>query len=317
MCSLQEAYQIPSFAATINKKCPPAQARASADPFDPFYPENGHGEKAKYGMKKEGFRNRAKHSENFVGGGSGDNVSYKSQSTDNDYYCKTYGICSIPQNKPVPKPNPDVPTTGRIEGFTNPGAGSCTNNAPLRYEYPMSPEAKAAYERALKTSFDSDVVATSTLLVEPQARKADMEGVMGYEDEDLEKYLQTKDMKAAPMLTVPVSNMNAQPYDPKESPFAKAMQHFQKEENKVPAVLKENLAADAPTSTPQQAPQSHFEKVANTIMSKRGDFMVWDLIVVILIGILVIFLCDQLFRIGVMVGMRKTVQLLEPFLEKP
>lgn len=304
MCSLQEAYQIPSFSSAVKKKCPPAQAKASADPYDPFSPEYGRGERAALKIQ-EAFTTQTQL------GSSRDNVSYASQGTDNDYYCRTYGVCTTPPPKPVPTPNPSVPTTGRLEGFTT--QGGCTmgsDNRPLRYEYPMSPEAKEAYDRAVKLSLSSDSRATATAPVEAQMRVADMSNVKGYEDEDLDKYLQTKDMKASPMISTPApiapTKLDTVPYDPKESPFAKAIQHFAKEENKVPMVLRENMAAENPvpvTAPIKQVPTSN-------------DKM-WDLLLIVLAGVLIIFLCDQLFRLGMMVGMKRTVLILQPFLEKP
>lgn len=301
MCSLQEAYQIPSFASAVKKKCAPS----IADPFDPFSPEYGRGEKAAVQKLKEGFVG----SQDPRQLGMRDTVSYAAQATDNDYYCRTYGVCTTPEKKPVPKPNPDAPTTGRIEGFTS--EGTCkygSDSRPLRYEYPMSPEAKAAYDRAVKLSLESDLQTTATIPVEGQMRTVDMSGVKGYEDEDLDKYLQTKDMKAAPMVSTPAplvpGKLEAVPYDPKDSPFAKAIQHFNKEENKVPQVLKENMAASAPAA-PRAVPSS-----------PASNDKMWDLLLLVLAGVLIIFLCDQLFRLGVMMGMKKTVELLEPFLEK-
>lgn len=306
MCSLQEAYQIPSFSTAVKKKC--SAARTAADPYDPFSPEMGRGERAAAQIR-----------DNFVGG-MRDNVAYKSQATDNDFYCRTYGVCTTPETRTIPKPNPDAPTTGRIvEGFTSAApTGTCklgSNSAPLRYEYPMSPEAKEAYDRALKLSLSMDERATATAPIQAEMRTADLTDLKGYEDEDLDKYLQTKDMKAAP-ISIPTTvaavppGREAQPYDPKDSPFAKAIQHFSKEENKVPQVIKENMAAADPASA------SATSAAAAVLGLGTNKDSIWDIVVFVLVGLLVIFLCDQLFRLGVMMGMRKTVELLEPFLEK-
>lgn len=300
MCSLQEAYQIPSFSSAVKKKCAPAQAKASADPYDPFSPEQGRGERAAAQLRTT--------METFMGEstppprqlGMRDTIAYKSQATDNDFYCRTYGVCTTPDEKRVPKPNIDAPTTGRLEGFAN----TCklgSDSASLRYEYPMSPESKEAYDRALKLSLSMDERATATAPIEAQMRTADLTDLKGYEDEDLDKYLRTKDMKAAPMVSTPAplapGRLEAVPYDPKDSPFAKAIQHFNKPENKI----RENLAADAPV---------------NVAIPTANKDAIWDIVVFVLVGLLVIFLCDQLFRLGVMLGMRRTVELLEPFLEK-
>lgn len=302
MCSLQEAYQIPSFASVSKKRCAPTVVSS----MDPFSPEMGRGEKAR--VLTEGFTGSQDAAPRQLG--MRDTVSYAAQATDNDYYCRTYGVCTTPDKKPIPVPNPDVPTTGRLEGFT--ADGTCkygSDSRPLRYEYPMSPEAKAAYDKAVKLSLSSDLQATATTPVEAQMRTADMSQVKGFEDEDLDKYLQTKDMKAAPLISTPApliseKSSDALPYDPKESPFAKAIQHFSKEENKVPLVLKENMAAPSPAAAAQP-----------TLLPSSNDKL-WDLLLLVLAGVLIIFLCDQLFRLGVMMGMKKTVQLLEPFLEK-
>jgi len=42
----------------------------------------------------------------------------------------------------------------------------------------------------------------------------------------------------------------------------------------------------------------------------------WDLALFILAGVLIIFLIDQLFKMGVMLGMRHTMEILEPFMKE-
>jgi hypothetical protein len=77
----------------------------------------------------------------------------------------------------------------------------------------------------------------------------------------------------------------------------KAMEMFEKEERSV---------------TSEEIPQKQEPQVK--IVTVRPP--IWDLLLFAFAGILVIFLCEQMFKLAIMIGMKKTVVMLEPFLNQ-
>lgn len=270
LCSLQEAYNVPSFDSSAKKKksCAPQPVKASAEPYDPYLPEGGRGETAAF---REGFQN----------------PSYRSAAGDYNFYRKEYGI-DTPQLstketfQDAPKPKP-----------------KCSNTAP-RYDYPLSDADKKRYDEAIQTALSQDQ--TQTISPPPEKRVADMKDVSGYVDDDLEQYLQTKDMKAAPVIApLPKRDLKAEPYDPEASPFAKALDYFKGQVTPAP------IQAPTPTPTPAPAP-AHGPAPANTWSQ------LWDIVIFIFAGIVIMFLCDQIFKLAMLIGMKRTVSMMEPYL---
>ena len=293
-CTLQEAYSVPAFdpasksARKAARSCASNGSRATpADPYDAYSAENGRElAMAPPSYGREDFTNPV------------EKVTYSAMANDQKYYCNNYGVCS------------DV--TGMKEGFENPKApvakkqksppSSCGPLQPPPYEYPMSDADKKRYAKAMSDALRQEQTATAPMKVEP--RKVDMNQVSGYFDEDLESYLQTKDMKAAPALReLPKNESTALPYDPEESPFADALQRFKN--NNMGAPVKESMSSWTP-STPPSGHQPRTDKV--------GMWM--DLLLFVLIGVLIIFLCDQLVKLGMVLGMKNTVTMLSPLLSQ-
>lgn len=281
-CTLQEAYNTPSFDSAAKKRKPSctAQARASADPYDPYLPENGRGETSAYTVK-EGFQNR---------GQQDTEPNYRGRAADYKFYGKEYNL-----------PLPNITEKFQVAGAS---AKSQCSSSPQMYEIPISPAAKEQYDNAMKTALSQDQNAPPSLIA-PE-RKVDMSGVAGYYDEDLEQYLQTKDMKAAPQITVPKrdpATQDAVPYDPQTSPFAKALDVFKGQMTP---------AATPPASSPVIPPLLP----SFTNKDRRSWSGMWDLAVFIIAGILILFLCEQLFKMAMLIGMKRTVDILEPFLKE-
>ncbi len=284
-CTLQEAYNVPSFERKQAPACA-VPSRATADPYDPYFPETGKGERAAYASARprvqEGFVSNEEPSASQMG--PREKVTYRAQGADYDYYCKTFGICG-----PKVESFEDARSPKEKEAPKKPSR--CVNG-PMSYQVPISDKAKAQYDEALKASLTQN--SSEGLPERPQMRKADMEGVSGYYDEELEQYLQTKDMKGSvlvPPTPLPKEDLQAQPYDPSASPFRKAMLEYQDE--------KEVRVAPSVTSAP--------------VNINPWD-NIWDIAIFVAAGLLILLLCEQLFKLAVMIGMRKTVELLEPFL---
>jgi hypothetical protein len=257
------------------KKRPCAAPKASADPYDPFFPEHGRGESASF---REGFQvqNKNPNREQTI-----NPPTYKGLAADYDYYRKEYGI--------------DTPKL--TEPFDQGAPEKCTSKE-LRYDYPLSDADKKQFDAAMKTAIEQPTNATKH--VPSEMRKSDMSQVQGYYDEDLEQYLQTKDMKAAPMPSITRnaaqdSMTHTQPYDPESSPYAQALRQFQTP----PA------SAPTPVLAPAPAPRP------TDIWSQLSDIFIF-----VFAGVILIFLCDQLFKLALMIGMKRTMDMIEPYLLK-
>lgn len=288
MCSLQEAYNVPSFDPMGMKKkrgCS-APLRQQPDPFQ--YPN-------KEDVSYEHF------TDGGMTGSATHNGTYAGQAGDYKYYQDDWGI-KTPMNR---------------EGFANAppkkqrpaGAEKC---APLQappYEFPMSPDNKKQFASAMNAAL-KDAPRGMTAPQPSPMRQADMDGVSGYYDEDLEQYLQTKDFKSAKhMPTVaPKSDIpDTAPYDPRYSPFAVTLDKFQNEKGKATKPLVSEVDFEDSKYVPPRT------KYAPGSSNNRQ--YIFDIFLFVSAGILIILLCDQLFRFGVATGIKETVTLLKPFME--
>lgn len=278
LCTLQEAYNVPSFdtAAKKRRNACTAQAKASADPYDPYLPESGRGETSAF--VKEGFQASQKREQD---------AKYSSRAADYNFYGKEYNI-SLPNFK---------------ENFEG---GQCSSQ-PQIYEFPVSDDAKKQHSAAMKTAMEQQ--STKQQLVDtPKQRNADMNKVAGYVDDDLEQYLQTKDMKAAPFVTpMPVIQKgdmtSTQPYDPEASPFAKAMD-----------VFKGQITPNGARSDPDKYYDIQSRAIAPPSRRTVTISSIWDIVMFAVAGLLIMFLCEQLFKLAMLIGMKRTVEILEPYL---
>jgi len=276
-CTLQEAYQIDSFPRK-KKSCAPMKSNASADPYDPFTEQRAR-EQARVNAF-ETFENLPVSSSKPLARqdqmGAGESTTYKGMSSDYDYYCKNFNICSL-EGFDVSSGKPKKVTTQKTVSQKD----KCAPLEPPIYEYPISQEDKAKFQKALKIALEQ--MEDSTPPYVPEKRKADMRSVDGYMDDELDSYLMVKDMKAAPK----PSAIPAQPA-PKELPG------FEKESTVSPFeadVKKQGI------TIPANYTQTH---------------KLWmDLLLFISSGLLLIFLLEQLYKIALMSGMKKTIKAMD------
>lgn len=324
-CTLQEAYNVPSFDPPLKKKrCADVQAKASADAYEPYRRDGGNGlgdfTMYKYGTPKgleqgpiqgtKPLQRRIPYEtfQNYSGGSETDSMvrpPYKGMEGDRRHYCNTYGICSADQMETFVNGS----ETSQKKGLqTTAGAGSPslvgTNNgtcgsSPDFYEVPLSEETKRQFQQAMNTSLNQNTA--STAAPEPKLRYDEMKNVMGYYDEDLEQYLKSSEASRVPK-RFPM-NPDAKPQDvlhhPENSPLQKTIRRFSEHSIQEP-LEPENLAG---TEKPLYE-------------TKSAASFSWDLAMFILAGILIIILIDQLFKMGVMLGMRHTMELLEPYMKE-
>lgn len=316
MCSLQEAYNVESFAPPKKRKnaacLPGPSASASAEPYDHYTSESGRGELARAYNRynREDFADVTPQSK--VKMGDREKVTYKGATGDYDYYRSTWGV--------------DLPKMR--EGFTNGNANANAKEqrgkpliraspsphprcslSPQRYEIPVDAEARREYDRTFEAALNDGEDSGATIPPRPLPRKVDMSGVMGYEDEDLEQYLKTNEMTAAPMPRASQRTFGPAPatpdaHDPDATPFSEAMTSLK--------TLTPN-GSGVPSRASIAPPPSSSTK-PRTGVPKDSWQGFWEILLFVLAGILIIFLCEQLFKLAIMVGMRRTIDMLEPYL---
>ena len=130
----------------------------------------------------------------------------------------------------------------------------------------------------------------------PPSRKVAMNNVKPFVDDELEQYLDYSSV-ATPQ---PVPKMSVQAAEPVAH---KADPNIQIEAQAAPTV--------------QAAPTA--KSIPSAIASSPKDLFYKNLINIslfVFIGILIIFLCDQITEIAVNIGMKKTVSILEPYISR-
>jgi hypothetical protein len=293
MCSLQEAYNVPSFDPIGLKKKRGCAAPLRQQQVDPYqYPNR---EEPVFEQFESGTTNGS--TPRNVAGSATRNGTYAGQAQDYEYYESDWGIKT---------------GVSAREKFTNPKrpAEKC---APLQappYEFPMSAENKKQFASAMKAALN-DAPRGMTAPKPSPMREADMDAVSGYMDDDLDQYLQTKDFKAAKnMPTVAKHDVpNADPYDPEYSPFAVTLDKFNNEKGSATKPLVSEVDFEKSTYVPART------RYASRSGGENNRQYIFDLFLFISAGILIILLCDQLFRFGVATGIKETVTLLKPFME--
>lgn len=98
----------------------------------------------------------------------------------------------------------------------------------------------------------------------------------------------------------------------KPTPFFEQLEGYQDEE------LMSYLADKPvqPPPKPQPKPEEPIMPPTSAVPPPtEPDSRIWDLMLYIFTGILIIFMMEQVFKIGVMIGMRRTTDFMEPFFE--
>jgi hypothetical protein len=284
-CSIQEAYNVPTFPK--KKKGP--MTKMNAEPYDIYTEQRGR-EKAMY----EGFegettaaaptKNAA--SQSMMGGSS---VNYRSQLTDYDYICKTAGICPLGEK------------FDNYETVSSPPAGpmkpqnpvqACSPLEPPPYEYPLSDGDKDRFRKALNVAIEQmegNGPAPAYVPRTLETRKVNMDEVSGYVDEELESYMTITDMKPiAPKTSEPIPDNRLKD---------------------VSGTVKKEYASATPFVQELQK-----VNLPENFTKKNKIWM--DLLLFVASGILIIFLLEQLFKLAMITGMKKTVEAMEMILHE-
>jgi hypothetical protein len=318
-CTIQEAYNIPSFAKKKKQLAPLSSQiqcagsgsvvpNASAQPYDPFSGENSGKEQA---ALVEGFTSCGSGASPLKSGAGGpqcgrlspevdnaaNNIPYTTQANDYDYYCKTYNVCPQPKMKITEKfANPQQQPQQQQQQQQQ-QQGSCSSiQAPI-YQLPISDANKKAYDSALKVAMDD--TSAANVSTKMPIRTVDMSGVAGLYDDEIDQYMHVNDMKETPM-PAPKQHVQKGPapaaFDNSDStPFSKAMANFSQARNRQGG-----------------RPILRYEEPSP--IDKWQYFM--DLFLFIASGVLIILLCDMLFRIALSIGMKDTFTMMEPYLKE-
>lgn len=329
-CTLQEAYQIPSFDPSSKKQkkgtCAGArnvtpdtyEPRAEQAAYLPAPPAPRVSSRSGAGTCREGFvgnqlpaisdlaeptynnmrMDRQYYCDNFNVCDEGVKPNPKVREDyyrkDRQYYCDKYNICEGDIKPTVTKPAGTVPAAGP-EGFENPppktmDARQCGRLQPPMYELPLADDSRRAYDSAFKVAIEEGEQNVAT---PPQKmRVVDMNEVDGYYDEDLENYLQTKEMKASVMAEPPRA--------PKPLKPSSGMLIGGHDEEREDEVVEK---------------KSETKKMQMKVIDDHwGRWL--DLVLFFFAGILLIILCDQLIKLGMMMGMRKSFDIMIPLLRE-
>ena len=248
--------------------------------------------------------------------------AYSGRLNDYTFGCKQYGVCPktlVGQRVDEPFANHGPSANPPREHFENrePLTKLATKCAPLsapNYEYPMSEQDKRKFKKAMDVALRENY-ASSAPMEARTSRVVDMSTVGGYGDDDLDQYLSLDNMQdqindqisLPPIAPQPKGASTPGAYDPDTSPFAILMREAAKRRGRE-------------TGTPKDAPMwdiTRESRCAEQDVEVSVRPPMWmDLLLFVSIGVLVILIMDQLFRLAMVAGMKQTLEILRPFLEK-
>lgn len=286
-CTLQEAYNIPSFQRK-KKSC--RNDNKPIEDYDRYTEQTGREHAIVEKFQSEKSLNQQNLDENKLQSVG----TYRHQTNDYDYFCKTTGIC--PLEEPFTSSAESVPNR-----IVNPKEQTCAKLNPPEYQYPFTDKDKDDFKKALSVAIDEideprrPYTRTDRYIPKSQEmRKVNMNNVSGFIDEELENYLNINEMKSA----IPKKNM--------DTPNSGI-------NNKIPGL--DNINQDIESPLIKDINRNNLLKlpVLENFTQKNKVWM--DLLLFIASGILIIFLLEQLFKLALMTGMKKTVEALQTILD--
>lgn len=173
-------------------------------------------------------------------------------------------------------------TTGvcPLEEFRAPAQAKCEPLQPPKYEYPLSEQDKEKFKKALQVALEQ--MENGPGPAKKEGNGIDMEKVVGLVDSEVENYMKLKDFKTVPVdaKIIPDERLKDIPGKPEVAPGG---------------------------------PLSGIVQLNNFTKDNKG----WmNLLLFVAAGILVIFLLEQLFKLAMMMGMRRTVEALDSLLRE-
>ena len=207
---------------------------------------------------------------------------------------------NIPQGYDQQGPSPaliNLPYYG-----SNP-LGKCGPLQSPPYILPVNDSNVAQFQQAMNVAVDQTGSQSSDINGPYPLRRVDMSKVGAYYDEELEKFLTTQSMQSEelppPLKETPVDVNKYDSIYPLR-PLYQQTENPSIEQSKPPASVS-NLFSQPPSpSNPNYLQSSQY---------------ILDILLFIGGGIIIILLCDQIFRLGMSYGMRDTVKVLMPYLQ--
>jgi hypothetical protein len=320
-----EAWGIDSFKSKKKASCRTIpNVSASAEPYDPFNPEASGREVSGIApsytgpmpsppqphvrITPSGRTKPVEHFEtvqNIVQGNPNtptqdvrnlaDKITYKGQVGDYTFACQNYGICA-----------PVEPFANEDKEFTLPPPQSRCGVSVPSYQQPLTATEKARIQKSIEVQ--NQEYAGKTRILPNQLPPFSRKPIEGYVDEELEDYLSIHDLKATPatkpVTMTPVTDVPEEPEDGQPTPYEKSVE----------AVKSLSTVKEPPKK--ETVLRSYYSPLFGTAEESKPRTNMFDILIYIATGILLILLLEQLYRLAVLIGMQQTVRMLEPYLQK-
>ena len=203
---------------------------------------------------------------------------YSSQYTDYDFMCKNSGIC-------LTNPKETFSSSEKPKEV----AASCSPLAAPTYQYPFSEKDKEKFRKALKVALEqmeNPEPPPPPPLPEPATQQD--AAFNGFIDKELEAYMMVNDMKDGVRVTT------LPPAGPPPADFS-------------PVAV--GVPVENTVTSLEKAPTD-----SNSNFTKRNSKL-FDLLLFIIAGILIILIMDQLFKLALIVGMNKTLKTIDKIIQ--
>ena len=257
-------------------------------------------------------------------------------SPQDDCYYKKYGLNS----ESCPNNNINKEFKNEFcDKFTNYNSNknnkaSCTSLQAPSYTIPISEDSKKKYNEALNTSLNE--TNANQISYDDFNKQSNIKSVEPYYDDDLEKYLNINNFQNA-INYPPISNNQSslqqeQQYSQSSSQQSQHSQLSQPKSEASSSSLsntgqtKINYDNIIHTNNKTDNNTSEYTNINNTslilpkINNKTNKDLFYKNIIniglFIFIGIVIILLCDQITEVAINIGMKRTMTMLEPYLEK-
>jgi hypothetical protein len=254
--------------------------------------------------KRELFRSKSKKDANENFDSSGGRKTYGAQTADYKYMCESAGICVGEEQFKNSEPPAAVKKCERL-------------TVPNR-DHPFTDEEKARFKKAIKIALeemtDSPLSPAAPPSYLPRSISAAATAMVGGDiDEELESYMMINDMKSEG------------PYKSEFSTKVREMPSYQKDAPGNPFPFQNELAPSlAPALAP--APSAALASAALSPAPAQTKVMpenftkkykpVFDLLLFIVSGIIIILIMEQLFKLAMMRGMNRTLVALEKIIDE-
>ena len=294
--------------------------------------------------KKEVVENKQKTQENFMN-------DYSSQ--DDCYFKKEFGIDNDTcKSEMIDPAKANYGNFVANEGFSNNSSdvkdyksntmntqgGSCSPLQAPSYNLPMTEENKAEFKKVvdLYTNYQSNNITYNEF-----NKNKESNDIMPYYDEDMDQYLDINTLKTSQIFTgtsgtagsevIPNNkrympnynekgytddntdkylNINTKTDDILIAPSYNLSEEDKKNSLRSLSILKK-FSENKVDGSSSASETDQEKKVDNNY-----DYL-YNIALFIFIGIIIIFLCDQIAELAINIGMKRATQILEPYLNKP